>query len=81
MIERVDTAFGRMRGRCWTLDTIMGAPDIALDQQGKDRFRVTYGQQVKAGLTYSQAATELGACIMHALACDGRLDNRARGEP
>ena len=79
-MDRVDTAYGRMRGRCWTLDTIAGAHDIALDQQGKDRFRVTYGVQVKEGLTYAEAAKELGVCIMHALACDGRLDNRSRGE-
>jgi len=53
---------------------------IRLEQTGKDNFIVTYGLQVKDHLTYGQAAKELGCCIMHALACDGKLDNRAKGE-
>ena len=58
---------------------IAGMP-IMLHQEAKNRFTVTYWKQVTDGLTYSQAATKLGSCIMHALACEGRLDNRARGE-
>ena len=58
---------------------VAGMP-IMLHQEAKNRFTVTYWKQVTDGLTYSQAATELGSCIMHALACDGQLDNRARGE-
>jgi hypothetical protein len=53
---------------------------IKLEQTGVDRFTVTYGKQVKKGLTYGAAAAEYGSCIMHALACEGRLDNRERGE-
>ena len=53
---------------------------IMLHQEAKDRFTVTYRKQVTDGLTYSQAATKLGSCLMHALACEGRLDNRAKGE-
>ncbi len=53
---------------------------IELLQQGKDRFTVRYGKQVKKELNYAEAAAEYGACIMHALACDGLLDNRQRGE-
>lgn len=53
---------------------------VRLEQTGVDKFVVTYGKQVKSGLTYAQAASELGADIMHALACDGKLDNRHRGE-
>ena len=49
-------------------------------QEAKDRFTVTYRKQVIDGLTYAQAATALGYCIMRALACDGRLGNRAKGE-
>lgn len=50
---------------------------IKLEQhEGKGkRFRVTYGLQVKDGLGYYEACTELGACIMHALACVSKLDN------
>lgn len=50
---------------------------IKLEQHEDTRklFRVTYGKQVKDRLCYGDAATELGACIMHALACESRLDN------
>jgi len=47
---------------------------------GRGNFSVHYGKQIKDRLTYGQAATEYGACIMHTLACDGKLDNRERGE-
>ena len=53
---------------------------VTLIQTGVDSFTVTYGLQIKKNLRYSAAATELGACIMHALACDGKLDNRKKGE-
>jgi hypothetical protein len=56
------------------------ARQIKLEQEsyGKTnpkRFKVTYGLQVKAGLTYAQAAKELGECLMHALANEGKIDN------
>lgn len=51
---------------------------IKLEQMGVDAFRVTYGLQVKSRLTYEQAAHELGECIFHALACEGKLDNRTK---
>ncbi len=54
--------------------------DVELIQNGVDRFTVRYFRQVKSGLNYSQAALELGSCLMHALACDGKLDNREKGE-
>lgn len=53
---------------------------VQLLQSGKDNFSVTYGKQIKHGLTYANAASELGAAIMHALACDGKLDNRLKNE-
>lgn len=48
---------------------------IELRQQGRDRFSVRYGLQLKTGLSYGQAARELGMCIMHMQACEGLLDN------
>jgi hypothetical protein len=54
--------------------------DIELTQNGFDSFTVRYGKQVKSSLDYARAAAELGSCIMHALACDGKLDNRTRTE-
>jgi hypothetical protein len=53
--------------------------DITLMQHGFDRFSVTYGKQFHTDLDYGQAATELGACIMHAISVE-RLDNRTREE-
>jgi hypothetical protein len=48
---------------------------VKLVQNGVDKFTVVYGKQVRAGLSYSAAALELGACIMHERACEGGLDN------
>lgn len=53
---------------------------ISLEQNGIDDFAVTYEKHNRKGLTYSKAAQEYGACVMHALACNGRLDNREEGE-
>lgn len=47
---------------------------VALRQQGK-RFTVEYGNHARTGLSYAEAAEELGECIMHSLACAGKLDN------
>ncbi|UFS66927.1 hypothetical protein LO749_20755 [Paracoccus denitrificans] len=53
---------------------------VTLQQRGKDNFLVRYGKQVYAGLRYAEAAAQYGACVMHQAACDGLLDNRAKGE-
>lgn len=37
-------------------------------------FTVQYGKQTKSGLSYSEACTELGAAILHALTCEGLFD-------
>lgn len=48
--------------------------NIQLRKRSANNFTVVYGAQVKPSLTYYEATHELGACIMHALACEGRLD-------
>ena len=50
---------------------------IQVDQaeSGKKLFTVTYGLQQKKGLTYAQAAKELGEVLFHHLACESILDN------
>jgi hypothetical protein len=63
---------------CWKRSDL--AFPIMLHQDGVDRFTVTYGKQITSGLSYGKAACELGAAVMHALACEGKLDNRERGE-
>lgn len=61
---------------------IFGYPaTVILTQQGRDNFTVRYGLQVREGLDYADAAAEFGACVMHACACDGLLDNQqGKGE-
>lgn len=69
---RVCHAFGN---KTWPTTDLEGLP-IKVEQRGENgHFRVTYGLQVKDGLTYAQAAHELGECIFHWLACEGKLGN------
>ena len=49
--------------------------DLVLLQNESDNFTVQYGAEVKSSLDYYQAAKSIGFCIMHALSCDGKLDN------
>lgn len=44
-------------------------------KDGTKLFKVTYGAEVHSRLTYNEACMELGACLMHAIACEGNLDN------
>jgi len=63
---------------CFTF--LDGAWPVKLEQFANGKFRVTYGLQVNSGLSYSQAAMELGACLMHSAACEGDLDNNTGEE-
>lgn len=66
-------------GRLCYETTAAGFP-VRLFQRGKDNFGVQYGLQVDDRLTYADAAAKLGQALMHALACESRLDNRTRDE-
>lgn len=59
---------------CLELDAL--AFPVKLMQQGRDRFTILYGLMSKTDLDYEEAGRELGLCIMHALSCEGKLDNR-----
>jgi hypothetical protein len=48
---------------------------IALYQKSKDCFAVQYGMQLDKELKYSEACSKLGEAILHALACQSKLDN------
>jgi len=37
-------------------------------------FAVVYGLQMKTGLSCKEAAMELGAALLHAAQCEGKLD-------
>jgi hypothetical protein len=56
---------------------IPGQYPVRAEQRGQNGlFRVTYGAQIKDGLTYAAAAKEYGQCVFHALACNGSLGNQ-----
>lgn len=60
---------------CWTTSICW---DITLRQDARRKhnsFEVQYGVEVWPLLTYEQAAAKLGQVIMHALACEGNVDN------
>ena len=50
--------------------------DIVLLQKEPDNFTVQYSEEIESNLDYSQAAKSMGFCIMHALSCEGKLDNQ-----
>ncbi len=52
--------------------------DIKLIQHGVDNFTVQYGEEYKSQLTYSEAALELGAAMMHNAALQGKLNSSLR---
>lgn len=54
---------------------IAGFPIILEQSERNKLFTVTYGQQVRRELNHSQAAQELGRCILHALACENKVDD------
>lgn len=56
----------------WTAE-IGNASPVTVTYHGRRGFTVRYGEATKERLTYGEAATELGACILHAMACEGLL--------
>lgn len=63
---------------CWSTWAL--AFPIHLFQTGRNKFMVVYGKDVSRDLTYNQACVKLGSAMMHALSCDGKVDNREPGE-
>lgn len=57
-------------------ETKLAGFPIELRQVGSGRhsFSVRYGMQHRKNLTYTQAAEDLGHCLMHALCCEGKLE-------
>lgn len=67
-----------MKITCFTISEFEW--NISLIQNGKDNFTVKYGKETRSNLDYASAACQFGGAVMHALACEGRLDNRMEGE-
>lgn len=53
----------------FTLDSL--AYPITVER-GERAYNVKYGAHVARRLAYEEAAHELGECIFHALACEGK---------
>ena len=49
--------------------------DIILAQKNRDSFMLQYGKEVALDMPYAEAAYRVGSAIMHASACEGKLDN------
>ena len=48
---------------------------ITLKQTSNKLFTLSYGKDVKKGMTYSEACKELGIAILHSLSCCSQIDN------
>jgi hypothetical protein len=59
-------------------ETELAGFKIALIQTGKNTFTVVYGLQTFKKMGYQSAAKELGECIMHALNCEGKINEGGR---
>ena len=58
--------------------TIDGQFTVKVTQDARRRtFAVTYGAEVKSGLTWEQAAREYGYCVFHAAQCAGLIEGGA----
>ena len=53
---------------------IDGDYPVELRQAASGRFTVAYGKQIARNLSYAEAASEYGQCVMHSLRCAGLLD-------
>ena len=49
---------------------------LILSQTGIDEYRVSYGLDVRGGLSWLEAAHQYGECLFHALRCDSKLEEQ-----
>ena len=49
---------------------------VRLYQAQNGKFSVRYGAELHDGLSYDEAAREFGLCLLHALACIGRIETK-----
>ncbi len=72
-IQRTVRTASQVHGKVMFSERIAGY-NVQLRKRSANNFTVVYGKQTKSSLTYADAAKELGECIMHALALEGKLD-------
>ena len=68
-----------MKKPCFEITDLsqVGFP-VRLYQSGTGKFSVLYGSERHEKLSYEDAAREFGLCLLHALACVGRINNDHR---
>lgn len=54
---------------------IPGQYPVTLELRASGGFRVIYGKEIHDRLSYNEAARHFGESVLHALACDGQLNN------
>ena len=54
---------------------IAGTYPIKYERIGKQKFRVTYGLQVKEFVCLEESANEFKNCLLHLAQCEGMLDD------
>ena len=59
----------------WQTEIAGFAIRLAKHKLRKDTYSVQYGTHITKDVRGSHAAHELGNCIMHALQCEGKLDD------
>lgn len=55
---------------------VPGQFPISIEQGRGGKFTVTYGAEVRDGMSYEEAGDHLGHAILHALACAGAVTDR-----
>lgn len=66
--------FVRVEGKHIQTIAIDGAHEVNLFATAENTYTVTYGLEIKRGLDLEETIQRVGSCIMHALACAGKLD-------
>lgn len=58
----------------FSVDTMIGR--VTLLRRPKGRYAVLYGLECEECFDYGEAARALGYCLMHAIACTGKLETQ-----
>lgn len=58
-----------------TIAEINGTFKLKFERKGKNKFVITYGQQIKEFDSSDKAAKEFSNCLLHMAQCEGKLDD------
>jgi hypothetical protein len=57
-----------------TIAEIKGIFKLKFERISKNKFKVSYGEQIKEFDSSDKAATEFSKCLLHMAECEGKLD-------